>query len=103
MVLSRLSIALIIHLIIAAFYALLIITKRSSLTSANILPIAFIPLFGPLSALSAEAVNYFQKSKADEFEVDEAVDFEEDIYWKSIKTHWLVWKSNLIKRFILFA
>lgn len=86
MELSPLSVALIIHLIIAAFYTLLILTKRSSLTSANILLIALIPVFGLLSALTAEAINFFRKTKAGEFEVDEAAEFEEDIYWKSIKT-----------------
>ena len=81
---SILTTFLIIHLAVAVLYAFLIITRKSSLTPANILPIVCIPVFGILSAAAADMVFIFKKADQDT-ETIETLTLTEDIYWKSIK------------------
>ena len=83
MKLSPFQLFIIFHLLVSALYALLIVTKRSSLTTANILPIVFIPLFGFFSALVADVVNFSKKtSTAENLQPTEV---KEDIYWRAIR------------------
>ena len=79
-----LNILAITHVFLASIYIMLILTRRSSLTTANIAPIIFIPFFGVLSALTAEVVNLTSKSGENSDPI-ETLSLSEDIYWKSIK------------------
>jgi len=81
---SLLNILAISHVLLVIIYITLILTRRSSLTPANIVPIICIPFFGVLSALTAEVVNRTNKSGEDT-EPIETLSLGEDIYWKSIK------------------
>ncbi|MCD6356336.1 MAG: hypothetical protein J7L66_03525 [Anaerolineaceae bacterium] len=80
------SLLIIIHLVISIFYTVLILIHRSSLTYANILPILCVPIFGPLSAFTAELIHTF-KLYDETTESVESLSLNEDIYWKSIKKH----------------
>lgn len=81
---SLLTILIITHLVLAGIYTTLIFTRRSSLTSANIMPILCIPFFGVLSALTADLVYLSNKYGKDPDPI-ETLSLSEDIYWKSIK------------------
>ena len=81
---SLLNIFITTHFIIAAVYTILIFTRRSTLTPANILPILCIPFFGVLSALAADLVHITNQHKQDPDSI-ETFTLSEDIYWKSIK------------------
>ncbi len=81
---SLLNILIITHFVIAAVYTVLIFTRRSTLTHANILPILCVPFFGVLSALTADLVNKTNQHKEDPDPI-ETFSLSEDIYWKSIK------------------
>jgi len=81
---SLLNILIITHFVIAAVYTVLIFTRRSTLTHANILPILCVPFFGVLSALAADLVNITNQYKEDPDPI-ETFSLSEDIYWKSIK------------------
>jgi len=75
---------LIIHLVTSILYAILIITRRSSHKSRNILPILLIPLFGPIAALLTDILNAFTKGEKKPVEL-QTLGLSEDIYWKTIK------------------
>ena len=81
---SLLNILIIIHFVIVAIYAVLIFTRRSILTPANILPILCIPFFGVLSALTADFVGITNQHIKDPDPI-KTFSLSEDIYWKSIK------------------
>jgi len=81
---SLLNILIITHFVITAAYTVLIFTRRSKLTPANILPILCIPFFGVLSALAADLVYITNQHKEDPDPI-ETFSLSEDIYWKSIK------------------
>lgn len=81
---SFLLTALIIHAVLALTYVLAIAFKWSSLPPAFIPLLVFIPLFGFLSALTADLTNRY-KEKFAEPGVIETVKLEKDIYWKSIR------------------
>jgi len=81
---SLLNILIIIHFVITAAYTVLIFTRRSALTPANIMPILCIPFFGVLSALAADLVFITNQYKEDPDPI-ETFSLSEDIYWKSIK------------------
>jgi len=82
--LSLIPIVLIIHLVMVIIYSALIYKHRSSLTSANILPILCVPFFGFLSALIADLVTRSHKYVKDPAPAV-ALSLSEDIYWKSIQ------------------
>lgn len=84
MIPPSLQTALIIHLAITALYASAIWTKRSSLYPAFIFIILFVPVFGVLSALTADLTNRFKDWMGDPGEI-ETVKLEKDIYWESIR------------------
>jgi hypothetical protein len=84
MSLLLLKILIVTHLILAGIYTILIFTRRSTLTPANILPIVYIPFFGIISAIAADLVFLFKKPE-DVTDPIEALSLGEDIYWKSIK------------------
>ena len=82
---SFLYLLLFIHLGLACIYAILIITRRSSLSLANLLPIFCIPLFGITSAIIADAIFFTKKEELETENPIETLSLTEDIYWKSIK------------------
>jgi len=79
-----LKILIITHLVLVGIYTTLIVTRRSSLTPANILPILCIPFFGIISAIAADLV-FLIKKPGDVTAPIESLSLIEDIYWKSIK------------------
>jgi len=81
---SLLNIFITTHFLVTAVYTVLIFTRRSKLTPANILPILCIPFFGVLSALAADLVYITNQHKEDPNPI-ETFSLSEDIYWKSIK------------------
>jgi hypothetical protein len=81
---SLLNILIITHFVIVAVYTILIFTRRTRLTPANILPILCIPFFGVLSALAADLVFITDQHKENPDPI-ETFTLSEDIYWKSIK------------------
>ena len=84
MVFSLVNIFTLIHGFISVIYISLILTNRSSLTRAYILIIVCIPIFGFLSALTAEAINHRYTSIRDPDPI-ETLSLSEEVYWKSIK------------------
>lgn len=76
---------IILHFALVSIYALLIITRRSSLSPANILPILFIPFFGIISAITADYIFFNKKQYRETIDPIETLSLSEDIYWKSIK------------------
>lgn len=82
---SLLNIFITTHLMVTAVYTVLIFTRRSRLTPANILPILCIPFFGVLSALAADLVYITNQHKEKDPDPIETYSLSEDIYWKSIK------------------
>lgn len=82
---SLLNTLIVLHFASVGIYALLIITRRSSLSPANILPILCIPLFGIISAITADFVFFNKKQNLEKIDPIETLSLSEDIYWKSIK------------------
>lgn len=82
---SLLNTLIFFHFAIVGIYALLIITQRSSLSPANILPILCIPLFGIISAIIADFIFFNKKQELETTDPIETLSLSEDIYWKSIK------------------
>ena len=84
MVFSLVNIFALIHGFISVIYTSLILTNRSSLTRAYILIIVCIPIFGFLSALTAEVINHRYTSHKEPDSI-ETLSLSEEVYWKSIK------------------
>ncbi|MDO9545178.1 MAG: hypothetical protein Q7J07_00315 [Pelolinea sp.] len=82
---SLINIIIVLHLALVGIYALLIYTRRSSLSPVNILPILCIPFFGIISALIADYVFFSKKQELDTTNSIETLTLSKDIYWKSIK------------------
>jgi hypothetical protein len=82
---SIIYIFLLIHIVLFFIYAVLIFTRRSSLSTANLIPIFCIPLFGITSAIIADYIFFNKKEDPDTEDTIETLSLTEDIYWKSIK------------------
>jgi hypothetical protein len=85
MIISILYIFILIHIILFCIYAVLIFTRRSSLSPANLLPILCIPVFGITSAIIADYIFFTKKENLATEDPTETLSLSEDIYWKSIK------------------
>lgn len=84
MIKNILLIILAIHAVISIVYAVIIFFGGSYLRKALIIPIIFVPVFGPITGIMIELLNIFGKQGNKPVDLPELT-LGEDIYWKTIK------------------
>ena len=73
-----------IHVFISFVYVIFILSGKSNLRKEYIVPIIFVPIFGPLAALIIELLIISEENGKRPLNLD-ADSFEDDILWKTLK------------------
>jgi hypothetical protein len=75
---------IVVHAISAIIYGIFIVTGNSYLRKASIVPIIFIPVFGPIAGIVVELLNISKQQDSKLIDLPQLT-LGEDIYWKTIK------------------
>ena len=73
-----------IHVIISLFYVIFILSGVSNLRKEYIIPIIFVPIFGPLSAVVIDLLVASGEKGRKRLNLDDDA-FDDDILWKTLK------------------
>lgn len=73
-----------IHVIISLFYVIFILSGVSNLRKEYIIPIIFVPIFGPLSAVVIDLLVASGENGRKRLNLDDDA-FDDDILWKTLK------------------
>ncbi|MBE0671536.1 MAG: hypothetical protein IH588_13190, partial [Anaerolineales bacterium] len=78
-------IVLVFHILLTMAYAVFIYSGRSHLRKEQILPIFFVPIFGPVTAIVIEMLNIWNKQASKPVEL-EPLTLGDDILWVTLKS-----------------
>jgi tetratricopeptide (TPR) repeat protein len=74
-----------VHIILTLSYAVFIYSGKSYLRKEQIIPIFFVPIFGPIMAFVIELLNIYNKQGIKPVEL-EPLSLEDDILWVTLKS-----------------